>query len=109
MDERLNAIESRLDAIEANLADLPKIRALLETIISQRAVKDAYTTAEVAELVGRPEYQVRTWCQQGRIEAVKADSGHGLAKGWKIPHAAIEHYRSHGLLPAAERLTAASR
>lgn len=109
MDERLEAIESRLDRIEANLVDLPRVVALLETIVSQRAVKDAYSTAEVAAIVGRSEYQVRTWCQQGRVAAAKADSGHGLAKGWKIPHASLEHYRSHGLLPAAERLTAARR
>ena len=61
-----------------------------------------------AELVDRSPFQVREWCQQGRIAAVKADSGHGRAKGWRIPHAALERYRSRGLLPCPDP-TAARR
>lgn len=99
-------IDERLGEMAAELAAM---RALLERLVAERTVKDAYTTAEVAAIVGRSEYQVRTWCQQGRIAAAKADSGHGPAKAWKIPYASLEHYRSHGLRPAAEPVRAARR
>ena len=42
-------IEVRLDTIEN----------LLRELVSHRVIKDYYSTAEVAERVGRSEYQVR--------------------------------------------------
>ena len=42
-------LEIRLDTIES----------LLRELVSHRVIKDYYSTAEVAERVGRSEYQVR--------------------------------------------------
>lgn len=89
MDDRLNALETRLDRIEN----------LLEQLVSAKAAKDFYSPREVAAIVGRSEFQVREWCLSGRVSASKMESGHGRSRGWKIAREELDRYRSHGLLP----------
>jgi hypothetical protein len=80
-------IEVRLDTIEN----------LLRELVSQRVIKDFYSTAEVAARVDRSEYQVRQWCRTGRIQAVKRNTGRGRSKEWMVPHDELVRYENHGL------------
>src|SRR5271157_395879 len=85
-------IEVRLDTIEN----------LLRELVSQRVVKDYYSTAEVAKRVERSEYQVRQWCRTARIQAVKRHTGRGRSKEWMIPHDELVRYENHGLRVVAQ-------
>ena len=87
----LASLEARLDSIEN----------LLKEVLSQKAVKEYYSTAEVAKRVGRSEYQVREWCRTARIQAVKRNSGRGRTKEWMISHEELVRYESFGLREAA--------
>ena len=61
IDEQISVLAEQLDRIEAAIAEL----------VGQRSVKDWYSTAEVAEIVGKAEYTVREWCRQARVRTPK--------------------------------------
>ena len=63
--------------IEEEIAEL---KAMVRELLGRKAIKDYYSTAEVANRVGRSEYQVREWCRTGRIQAVKRNSGRGAPR-----------------------------
>jgi len=88
-NEELTKVLERLDRIESALADL----------VRMRTVKEWYTTAEVAELLGKAEYTVREWCRQGRIEAKKRQSGRGRGGEWSVSHMELTRLRNEGLRP----------
>jgi hypothetical protein len=79
----------RLDRIESALAEL----------LRQRTNKEWYSTAEVAETLGRAEYTVREWCRQGRIRARKKPCGRGKGGEWLVPHDELTRLKNEGLLP----------
>jgi hypothetical protein len=81
------------------LARLVAIETLLATLIAQRTVKEWYSTAEVAGILGKAEFTVREWCRLGRIRAEKKKSGRGPASEWNISHAELTRVRNEGLLP----------
>ena len=81
------------------LTRLDKIEALLAALVEQRTVKDWYSTAEVAALLGKAEFTVREWCRLGRVAAEKKKSGRGPASEWIISHAELTRVRNEGLLP----------
>jgi hypothetical protein len=81
------------------LARLQKIETLLAALVEQRAVKEWYSTAEVAAILGRAEFTVREWCRLGRVRAEKKKSGRGPAGEWLISHAELTRVRNEGLLP----------
>jgi hypothetical protein len=85
----LGAVTERLDRIESTLDRLAR----------QRAVKDWYTTAEVAQLLGKAEFTVREWCRQGRVRAEKKVSGRGKYQAWVISQAELQRVQREGLLP----------
>jgi hypothetical protein len=58
-----------------------------------------YSTAEVAEMLGKAEWTVREWCRLGRINAVKARELRGKCEVWKIPAEEVVRYQDEGLLP----------
>lgn len=84
---------------EQVLQRLERIETLLEELVSQRTVKDWYTIAEVAQLLGRAEFTVREWCRLGRVYASKRECGRGRAKEWIISHEELTRLRNEGLLP----------
>ena len=83
------------DSIAILLQRLDRIEATLATIAQQRTEKEFYTTAEVAETVGKAEYTVREWCRQGRVQAEKTMNG----RGWLISCDELTRIRNHGPLP----------
>ena len=88
-----------MDAINERLA---RIEAALDLLVRQRAVKDLYSTAEVAQLLGRAEFTVREWARLGRIHAQKRRCGRGRAREWVVPHAELLRIQNEGLLPLPE-------
>ena len=80
--ERLERIEEKIDALD-----------------QQRPEKEYYSTAEVAEMLGKRPYTVREWCRLRRIDASKREVGRGDAEEWEISHEELARYRNHGLLP----------
>lgn len=78
---------------------LDRIETLLEQLVSQRTVKDWYSIAEVAQILGRAEFTVREWCRLGRVYASKRACGRGHAKEWIISHEELTRLQNEGLLP----------
>jgi len=85
------------------LVRLERIEMALNTIIDQRTVKEFYTTAEVARIVGKAEFTVREWCRLGRVVAEKRPCGRGLTKEWIISHTELQRIRNEGLRPDLAR------
>ena len=86
--------------IETHIIDrLEKIEQALGQLISERTIKEWYSVAEVAEILGRAEFTVREWCRLGRIWASKRDCGRGNSKEWMISHEELTRIRNEGLLP----------
>ena len=78
---------------------LARIEQMLQTLIEQRTVKEWYTTAEVAALLGKAEFTVREWCRLGRVNARKKKCGRGVAGEWVVSHEELTRVRNEGLLP----------
>lgn len=93
MLETLGRLERRLEAIEQTVTVVRELAA------SKRVVKEFYTTAEVAGLLGRRPYTVREWCRLGRVHAIKAHAGRGSEEEWRISHEDLLRIKNEGLLP----------
>lgn len=89
----LARLERRFEGLEALLQDLR------DALAERRRVKESYTTAEAAELLGKRPYTVREWCRYGRVNATKAMCGRGGEEEWRISHEELERIRNEGLLP----------
>ena len=76
-----------------------RIGELRDLLINQRAVKDLYSTAEVAEIVGKAEFTVREWCRLGRVRASKRACGRGKFQEWIVSHEELTRLRNEGILP----------
>ena len=79
---------------------IARLEAEIERLVQQRTIKEYYTTAEVAQLLGKADFTVREWCRLGRVQATKRASGRGLCREWIIAHAELQRIASEGLLPA---------
>lgn len=88
--ERMDDVINRLERIETAVAQL----------LQQRTVKDWYTTADVAQIVGKAEFTVREWCRLGRVFAEKRRCGRGISQEWTISHAELLRIQNEGLLPS---------
>src|SRR5262249_31705329 len=86
---------ARLAGIERGQDEL---LTLLNVLVQQRNIKDWYTTAEAAQLLGKAEFTVREWCRLGRIRAEKRRSGRGAFPAWVISHDELSRYEREGLL-----------
>jgi hypothetical protein len=83
--QRLGALESKIDLL-----------------VQQKMIKEWYTTAEVAAMLGKAEFTVREWCRLGRIHAEKRNSGRGPHAAWVVSHDELQRYQREGLLPLSE-------
>jgi len=89
MLEQMDLVLERLNRIESALAQL----------LSQKVAREWYTTAEVAEIVGKAEFTVREWCRNSRVRGEKKGSGRGKYQAWVISHAELQRIQREGLLP----------
>ena len=81
------------------LERLDRIESLLQSLVQEKTIRDYYSTAEVAELLGKAEFTVREWCRLNRVYAEKRQTGRGRAKEWMISHQELTRIRNEGLLP----------
>ena len=81
------------------LSRLEKIESLLRTLVQQKTVKEWYSTAEVASVLGKAEFTVREWCRLGRVNAEKKKCGRGVTSEWIMSHAELTRVSNEGLLP----------
>jgi len=97
-------VDERLDVGYPELIErLKRIEAAIGSLANQRMLKEWYSTAEVAEQVGKAEFTVREWCRLGRIRADKRPCGRGNSQEWMISHEELERVRNEGLLPDRNR------
>jgi hypothetical protein len=89
MNEITPEINNRLEAIEA----------ALEALVNRPVVKEYYSVAEIAGLLGKAAFTVREWCRLGRVHAEKRRTGRGNSRDWMISHEELERIRNFGLLP----------
>lgn len=83
--------------IEAEISEIKEmLQLLVERQRQQKPVKEWYSTAEAAEILGRAEYTIREWCRHERVNAKKRSSNE-----WNISHEELERIQNHGLLPEA--------
>ena len=80
---------------------LDRIEQILQALIERQTIKEWYTTAEVAKVVGKAEFTVREWCRLGRVRAQKKKCGRGASSEWIISHEELTRVRNEGLLPEA--------
>src|SRR5262249_34546052 len=78
---------------------LDRIESLLATLVERQRVKEWYTTAEAAKVLGKTEFTVREWCRLRRCHARKQRSGRGAHTSWIICHEEILRIEREGLLP----------
>ena len=95
MDPARTEPATGLDAVVERLG---RIEAALDTLVRERTVKDWYTTAEVAALLGKAEFTVREWCRLGRVHAQKRKCGRGPASEWVVSHLELTRIQNEGLL-----------
>ncbi len=81
------------------LRRLDRIESALDSLAREGTARDHYTTAEIAQILGKAEFTVREWCRTGRIHARKRLSGRGPHAGWVIGHEELGRIRREGLLP----------
>jgi hypothetical protein len=93
MSTDIEEVIERLARIEQALADLNKARS----------VKEWYSTAEAAEILGKAEFTVREHCRLGRVRASKRPCGRGNSQEWMLSHEEIERIKNEGLLPDPAR------
>ncbi|MBX9624016.1 MAG: helix-turn-helix domain-containing protein [Gemmataceae bacterium] len=87
------------DILNDLAARLARIEQALDLLVRQRTVKEWYSTAEVARLLGKAEFTVREWCRLGRVKAEKKKCGRGVAGEWIVSHEELTRVRNEGLLP----------
>ena len=87
--------------IIAILDRLDRIESTLSVLAEQRTIKEWYTTAEIAKILGKAEFTVREWCRLGRVRAQKKKCGRGASSEWIVSHEELTRVRNEGLLPEA--------
>jgi transposase len=84
------------------LDHLRRIESTLQTILNEKTVKEWYSTAEVAALLGRSEYTVREYCRTRRVQASKKPYARGAHPEWLISHEELQRLRNQGLRPTTK-------
>jgi hypothetical protein len=92
-----------LSRIDELLRRLDNIESALRTLPSQRPVKEWYSIAEVAALLGKAEFTVREYARLGRVHATKRKCGRGKFKAWMISHAGGSKTRGYFPLHRSDR------
>jgi excisionase family DNA binding protein len=94
--------------IQANIRELrSELSIVREAVLAPPAAvpeaRESYTVEEVAKMLGKSEYTVRQWCNEGRITATKCAERRGGTALWRISTEEVARYKDEGLLPPAGR------
>lgn len=99
VESELASLKDLVGRLDSRLAGLETVLAALhDHSIAKKIVKEFYTTAEVAKILGKRPYTVREWCRLGRINAEKANFGRGLDEEWRVRHDELLRIQNEGLL-----------
>jgi transposase len=96
MDGATNAMNQVQD-------QLAQVMATLNLLMVKHAIKDWYSTQEVAQLLNKSAYTVREWCRNQRVRGEKKNSGRGKHQSWVISHQELLRIQKEGLLPPSWR------
>jgi hypothetical protein len=88
------------DVVDLLLQIRARVARIEEVVTERQRVRDHYSTAEVAEILGKAEFTVREWCRLGRVRAGKKHSGRGKHPAWVISDTELKRIQREGLLPA---------
>ncbi len=99
MDAHLECLVKLSDRLE-------RIESVLHDLLHRQTIKEYYSTAEAAKLLGKAEFTIREWCRLGRIHAQKRNSGRGAFPAWVISHDEFLRYQREGLLPTKRNIVA---
>ena len=97
MNNQMNQKLERIESLQQELV------AMLGSLIERKPEKEFYSTAEVAEILGKAEFTVREWARNGRIAATKKLTGYGRSKLWSISREELLRIQNEGLLPVLSR------
>jgi hypothetical protein len=93
-------MDTASERIEEVLHRLERIEAVLRQLLEDRTIKEWYTIAEVAKIMGnKSEYTVREWCRKGQIPAEKTANG----RDWIVSHQTLLRLKNREL-PLPEHL-----
>jgi transposase len=84
--------------LSALFEQLTRIETALETLVREKTIKDWYSTAEVATILGKSDYTVLEWCRLSRVSAIKKAHARGAHPEWLISHQELQRLRNEGLL-----------
>ena len=87
------------DQDQSHLSIQHQLAVLHDLLVSQKTIKDFYTTNEIASVLKKRPYTVREWCRYRRIHAVKRACGRGRSKDWAVSHSELTRIQNEGLLP----------
>lgn len=85
--------------IEPVLERLDRLEGMVGELLRQRAVKQWFSPAEAAKLLGKAEFTVREWCRHGRVNFRKRKNGRGKYQAWVISREEVGRIEREGLLP----------
>jgi hypothetical protein len=90
--EKTALLEARLERIEAAISNIE------QHVTTTPLIKEFYTTAEAAEILGKRPFTVREWARLQRIHAQKTHAGHGIDAEWRISREELVRIQNEGLL-----------
>jgi hypothetical protein len=94
---KTSLLEARLERIEAAISNIE------QHVSTRQLIKEFYTTAEVATILGKRPFTVREWARLQRIHAQKTHAGHGIDSEWRISREELVRIQNEGLLPIPSR------
>jgi hypothetical protein len=103
--EKVATVNDQPEWIEPVLNRLDKVEALLGVLARKTAVKDWYSTDEIADILGKAKFTVREWCRHARVNCRKKNDGRGKHLAWVISHDELLRIQREGLLPRAKTST----
>ena len=87
------------DSLQEVVERLTRIENALQSFLEGRANKEWFSTAEVADILGKAEFTVREWCRLRRVHCKKQNSGRGPHAAWVISQQELLRIEREGLLP----------
>lgn len=90
---------------EKLLLQMDRIEEKLNSLIAKCQRKQFYTVTELGLRLDTSSDCVRAWCRTGRINAVKAQCGHGRSKEWRISDAEMRRIEREGPRPVPKKST----